>query len=329
MADIEEVKASLNARVLDVCKSLFGNVGYIAGRYYKIGSIGGEKGQSMYVHLSGPKAGYWLDTSTGERGDIIDLIRLNKRLNFPDAVTEGLRILRRPIQPQSETPKYKGTTSGASARGFYKSAQQFNGSLAEKYLKARHIELPFSCGIRFHPKAYKRISDTVTHQYPAMVAPITNTAGEIIGAARYFLEDDGRDVRRSMDEPKTIMGDYFGNGIKIGSIKEEWGIGEGFENLLSVLMAVSHIPLQSCLTAGSMEAVIVPATVRRLYVFLDNDDRGRLVWENLQKRKPDEFPNATLVPVWPVLDDFNNDLKELGLDLMRDNILLQAPDLER
>ena len=258
MAEIEEVKA-LNDRVLDVCKSLFGNVGYVAGRYYKIGSVRGEKGQSMYVHLSRDKAGLWLDTSTGERGDIIDLIRQNKGLSLPEAIAEGLRILRRPAKPDSEAPKYKGSTTGTSARGFYKSAQQFKGSLAETYLKARHIELPFSCGIRFHPQAYKRISDTITHKYPAMVAPVTNTAGEIIGAARYFLEDDGSDVRRSMDEPKTIMGDYFGNGIKIGSIKEDWGIGEGLENLLSVLMAVSHIPLQSCLTAGSMEMVVVPS----------------------------------------------------------------------
>ena len=44
-----------------------------AGNYWHIGSVAGEPGKSLYILRSGPRAGKWEDTATGERGDLLDL----------------------------------------------------------------------------------------------------------------------------------------------------------------------------------------------------------------------------------------------------------------
>lgn len=43
------------------------------GSEWRIGSLDGEPGKSMGVHLSGQKAGVWGDFATGEGGDLLDL----------------------------------------------------------------------------------------------------------------------------------------------------------------------------------------------------------------------------------------------------------------
>lgn len=52
------------------------------------GSLAGEPGDSLKVHLSGRKAGVWSDFATGEAGDLIDLWRLTKGLAMADTLKE-------------------------------------------------------------------------------------------------------------------------------------------------------------------------------------------------------------------------------------------------
>lgn len=72
MTDIVEVKRMLADRAQAVAEMLLPN-GRKEAQEWRVGSTGGEKGQSLGVHLSGAKAGIWSDFTTGDGGDLLDL----------------------------------------------------------------------------------------------------------------------------------------------------------------------------------------------------------------------------------------------------------------
>jgi twinkle protein len=72
MADITEIKRLLADRAQAVAEMLLPG-GRKEAQEWRAGSVAGEKGQSLGVHLSGAKAGIWQDFQTGEGGDLLDL----------------------------------------------------------------------------------------------------------------------------------------------------------------------------------------------------------------------------------------------------------------
>lgn len=74
---IHELSQKLAERAEDVCRTLLSD-GKRVGRQWKIGSVVGEPGDSMDVELEGPKAGLWHDMATGEGGDMIELVKINR-----------------------------------------------------------------------------------------------------------------------------------------------------------------------------------------------------------------------------------------------------------
>lgn len=72
MNDITTIKSQLAARVEPIARELF-PAGQRQGAEWCVGSLTGEKGQSLKIHLTGDKAGIWTDFATGEAGDLLDL----------------------------------------------------------------------------------------------------------------------------------------------------------------------------------------------------------------------------------------------------------------
>ena len=88
MADITQVKRMLADRAQSVAEMLLPN-GRKDGPEWRVGSVNGEKGQSLGVHLHGDKAGIWSDFSTGDTGDLLDLWQAVKGGNVSDALNEA------------------------------------------------------------------------------------------------------------------------------------------------------------------------------------------------------------------------------------------------
>lgn len=86
MSDITEIKRMLASRAQSVAEHLFPN-GKKEGSEWRVGSIDGEKGQSLGVHLTGNKAGVWAEFNSGNGGDLLDLwgqvrgVQLSQALN--------------------------------------------------------------------------------------------------------------------------------------------------------------------------------------------------------------------------------------------------------
>ena len=80
-----EIATLLARDVESVVKLLLPN-GKRVGREWKCGSVGGESGDSLGVHMTGDKAGRWCDFATGQSGDLIDLWREVNGMTVPGAI---------------------------------------------------------------------------------------------------------------------------------------------------------------------------------------------------------------------------------------------------
>jgi len=85
MMDIKELVQQLAPNATAICGELYPD-GRLESGCYKIGSIQGEKGRSMSVYLTGAQAGKWMDFSTGEGGDLLDLIMYSQGMSLVDAM---------------------------------------------------------------------------------------------------------------------------------------------------------------------------------------------------------------------------------------------------
>src|ERR1043166_318957 len=89
MSDILGIKRALADRAGDVAQLLL-PAGRKEGNEWRAGSVNGEKGQSLGVHLIGAKAGVWSELSTGESGDLLDLWMQVRRVTLTEAL-DGAR----------------------------------------------------------------------------------------------------------------------------------------------------------------------------------------------------------------------------------------------
>ena len=84
-----------------VCRHYLSN-GRREGRYWLVGDVANTPGRSLFVRLKGPEsgkgaAGKWTDAATGEHGDLLDLIALNRGLDrLRDALDEARSFLSLP-----------------------------------------------------------------------------------------------------------------------------------------------------------------------------------------------------------------------------------------
>lgn len=75
---------------------------------WKVGSTGGEEGQSLSVRLTGVKKGRWKDFASGEGGDLIDLWAATRGLSIAEAIAEAKSYMGiRDDMPRREAPQFK------------------------------------------------------------------------------------------------------------------------------------------------------------------------------------------------------------------------------
>ena len=159
------------------------------GRHWIVGDVRNTPGRSMFVRLFGPDmgrgaAGKWTDAATGEHGDLLDIIALRSGYDdFRLIVDEARRFLRLPRSDDSvASARNVGATSIRSSDAAFRlfaMARPIAGSLAETYLRARHIErLDDVASLRFHPQCYYRPRyGEPTEIWPAMIASVTDLSG--------------------------------------------------------------------------------------------------------------------------------------------------------
>jgi hypothetical protein len=265
------------------------------------------------------------DAATGEHGDLLDLIAMNRRLDrMRDVFAEARLFLSLPCpNPKSRRQLPQAPTgSPESARRLFAMAQPLSGTIAEAYLRRRGITALHGLGaLRFHTRCYYRPDrDAPTETWPALIAAVTDLAGMITGAHRTWLDPSGHD-KAPVDTPRRAMGHLLGNGVRFGIVHDVMAAGEGIETMLSLRSALPTMPLVAALSANHLAALLFPATLRRLYVAQDRDPAGDAVMVTLTERA--RAAGIEPIALSPTLGDFNEDLRHLGLDDLRAALRVQ------
>lgn len=140
MADIISIKRMLADRAQSVAEMLLPG-GRKEANEWRAGSVGGEKGHSLGVHLSGAKAGIWQDFATGEGGDLLDLwvacrggaladaleaARAWLGVSRPEPYREPRKTYQRPPKPQCRKPE-------ARVRDYLVETRNIPGHILDQY----------------------------------------------------------------------------------------------------------------------------------------------------------------------------------------------------
>ncbi len=337
------VSEALSARAEAVCRRYL-SAGRRSGHYWTVGDVDNRPGRSLYVRLTGPTegkaaAGRWCDAATGQHGDLLDLIALNRgHARLRDAMDEARHFLALPppaADPARRTGRHERKPETVeAARRLYHSGQPVRGTLAERYLFDRGIALPddAAAALRFHPAAlYRDAPGDQRRTFPALLAPVTDLGGIITGVHRTFLDprpgspsDRGRLGKAPVATPRRALGRLAGNGVRLrvgdGST---WLVGEGLETVLSLAPLFPDAGLVAALSAHHLAVLTLPAGLATLVVARDNDAAGCAAAERLRERA--EAPSVAVTTLRPRLIDFNADLRRRGPERLRACVLEQLP----
>jgi hypothetical protein len=330
--DASDLAARLGRQAEAVCRHYL-PAGCKSGRYWIVGDPQNTPGRSMFVRLVGPAigkgaAGKWTDAQSGAHGDLLDVIREARGLTqFRDIAEEARRFLSLP-QPEPETRERERSVqpapsgSAEAARRLFAMSEPIAGTLVETYLHSRGIMAMHGTeSLRFHPSCYYRPESHVpTETRPAMVASVTDLAGRQTGAHRTWLAADGSG-KAPVETPRRAMGELLGHGVRFGVADDVLAAGEGIETVVSVRMALPAMPMLAALSAAHLAAIVFPQSLKRLYVVRDQDAAGEHAWKTLRARA--QAVGIEAVGLLPTCRDFNDDLRALGVDAMRETLRAQ------
>jgi hypothetical protein len=315
----------LAAEAEAVCRYYLPN-GRRQGRYWIAGDVENSPGRSLYVRLTGPSsgpgaAGRWTDAATGAFGDLLDLIAANQRHgSLRDTLDEARRFLSLP-RPAPIAAHNAPAPAGSvqAARRLWAMGLPIAGTLAERYLAARGLtELGALPALRYHPACFHRSDDNpptaAPQQWPALLAKVTDLDGQMTGLHRTWL-DPTATGKAPVIPPRKAMGHLLGHGVRIRAVTEVLAAGEGLETMLALRRALPFLPIVAALSANHLAALILPASLRRLYIVADQDAAGYAAADTLATRAAAEGIEA--IRLLPRLGDVNDDLIAFGLADLR------------
>ena len=202
-------------------------------------------------------------------------------------------------------------------------SQPIRGTLVETYLRNRGIKAVHDAGaLRFHPRCYYRPDERFAdrdlagddrrrhrsrrHASPARIAP--------------GLPADGSG-KAPVDTPRRAMGGLLGHAVRFGAADDVLAAGEGIETMLSLRCALPAMPMAAALSANHLAALLLPPTLRRLYIARDADAAGDMALAALTERA--EAAGIEALALSPRMGDFNEDLRAFGLGALRAALRIQ------
>jgi hypothetical protein len=312
LVDIKVIVGGLAARIQALASELLPG-GMKDGHEWRCGSVAGEAGQSMAVHLVGDKAGVWADFSTGETGDALDLVAA---VLFRGDKKQALVWARRWLGLDTRDPRELATqrrnierAQAAAAkrcaddeerrrrqafRIWLSSRESIEGTPAHAYLEGRGIDFAelgrFPRSLRFAADLFHREGQ----RFPAMVAAIIGADGRFVAAHRTYLarRADGSWGKAPVKDAKVTLGRYVGGFIRLwrpiidgkpGKPLNEAPEGshaflcEGIEDGLTIAMARPDSYVVVAVSLANMARVKLPRAIASITVVADNDTKPEAV----------------------------------------------------
>ena len=320
LVEVSDIVAMLTDKIDVLARELLPNVRQ-EGHELCVGSIAGEPGQSLRINIgSGPKRGWWRDFSSSEGGDALCLIeQVLFAGNRKSAVQWAKSWLRLDDDDPARIEQHRLEATAARERRLAEAAaardkairsavrrwQQAQALAAGdpvcRYLAARGIDLAqlgrAPGALRYHPALQYGFPDegAAPIKVPAMVAMVTNLAGQHIATHRIWL-DVARDTKAGPDlighaqdgkaaDPKKVMGSPLGGHISLwkGTHRcplrdvppgTDVYVSEGIEDGLTAAAADPSLRVICMVALGYLADLELPAQMGRLVILRQNDPAG-------------------------------------------------------
>jgi len=296
-ADAGDIARMLAGRIGQLVHELLPN-GRREGVEWRCGSVAGERGHSLSVHLAGRKSGVFCDFATGEGGDALDLVAaVLFRGGKAAAIAWARRWLGLGDGPVPATQRRQAADTRAAddadverrralAQALWlAAAPRLAGTPVDDYLAGRGIALAElgrqPRALRYHPALW---CQEVGAKLPAMVAAITDGNGEHSATHRTFLarRRDGVWTKAPLRDAKKSLGQVRSGSIRIWrgasarSLRDapqgdSVALAEGIETALSVALIYPELRVLSAVSVGNMMAIALPPAISTVYLICDND----------------------------------------------------------
>lgn len=192
----------------------------------------GEGQSHIKVSLTGEYRGYYRDWTTGDKGNLINLIMSTQGVNYKEAIQQAQQYLDAPEKADitvnemhneltQTLPKQVGKLK-ALALDYWEKGRNIEGTPAQAYLeKATGEHITNHENIRFHSSVYSSETGFV---YPALIAKLSNTDQQLEAIEITYLNNKGD--KAELNTSTRLMGNKSTHSI---------AIHEGHNNDVSVI----------------------------------------------------------------------------------------------
>ncbi len=148
------------------------------------------------------------------------------------------------------------------------------GDDVDRYLSGRGLQMPeYPRALRFHSKLGFYVPDEngkskKVRDYPGMLAAIQGADGHAITLHRTYLENGMKAA--GIEAKKVLSSGINGAAVRLSEATDELGLAEGIETALAIHLRTGK-PVWATISAGNMEKVCIPDSVRRVCIYADND----------------------------------------------------------
>jgi phage/plasmid primase-like uncharacterized protein len=194
----------------------------------------------------------------------------------------------------------------ARAQWIWDTAQDARRGPVAAYLAGRDITIPSPRSLRWAPRCRHPSGVYLS----AMVGRTDNVDGELIGVHRTFLDGSRK---AAIDPQKAMFGRAMGGAVRLAAAGPTLAVTEGIETGLAVAQ-VSGIPTWAALSAGGIEALVLPPVVEVVIIYADHDHHGRgeRAAREAGQRWASEGKRVRLIMPKRPGSDFNDLLQELS-----------------
>jgi len=266
--NVSDISARLNDSLLAALRYLL-PAGVIQGSEYCVGGTGGEKGQSLRVHLSGAKAGVWSDFASGESGgDLLDLWSAVKGISLAAAIDEARDWL------GVERPKFVAPTKEYKAPLKPEGLRKVEATPVERYLsEERGITADTA-------KAFRIAADG-----DRILFPFIDPQGE----TRMIKFRDINDKKKQGPTSAGQMPTLFGWQVVDANAREVWIVEGEFDAMAAYQMGVSALSVPFGGGKGAKQQWIENEydnldRFETIVLAMDMDDEGELAAREIAER---------------------------------------------
>lgn len=170
---------------------------------------------------------------------------------------------------RTAAPQPRKADSFDAALEIWRRSQPAEGTVVERYLRARGYRAPIPPALRY--ARGKHPADDQLH--PVMVAAAVRLGPEdITGVHRTFLRADGSGKAPLLPD-KMTLGKIRGAAVQLAAAGPQLAVSEGIETGLSVLQATG-IPTWAALSTGGVMTLVLPPEVKQVFIAADADEVG-------------------------------------------------------